>query len=354
MLGTKKKIITTIIFILFFFAMFMTFIPTTANAASCSYCSSDHETSEHPCSFCGVLGHEMKNHKCEICGKTHDLEKISSFQRTVYEMNNIVYAAQLFDKANGNSTAITTLEALEFDTSSGAFSILWNQAGQYYKVLEIFGLMLAVIYSLVETLAHLQHDNLTGEHFAREIMKMAIAAIFIMNGFEFATGIVEVGRGIINSVGTATLNSTANPANCMYSTFEASNPIEAIMNAFAVIGRIITLLLPWIILSVAKIIIAIACWARVLELVVRVIFSPIGMSDMFVYGTRSNGIKYMKKMLVCAIQGAVMMAMVQAYGVIVANVSPGQGQWVVTVIMSIVMLSSATKAKDIASDVCGV
>lgn len=338
----KNKVTTIFIFILFFFAMFMTFIPVTVNAATCSFCGGPHSA---------------KNHKCEICGQTHDLsdDAIDSFQRTAYEMNNIVFAAQLFDKnTGGNATAITTLQALEFDTSSGAFATLWNQAGQYYSVLEIFGLLLAVIYSLVETLAHLQHDNLTGEHFVREIMKMCIAAIFIMNGFEFATGLVEVGRSVINSVGTATLTVTANPANCIYSQFEASNPIEAIVGTFLTIARIITILLPWIILSVAKIIIAIACWARVLELVVRVIFAPIGMSDMFVYGARSNGVKYMKKILVCAIQGAVMMAMVQAYGVIVANVSPGEGQWVVTVIMSIVMLSSATKAKDIASDVCGV
>ena len=62
----------------------------------------------------------------------------------------------------------------------------------------------------------------------------------------------------------------------------------------------------------------------------------------------------MKKILVCAIQGAVTMAMVQAYGIVISSVNFGEGLWMTSVILAVVMLMSATKAKDIASDVIGV
>jgi hypothetical protein len=336
----QNKPITIIAFLLLFLSLIITFMPTNVYAVTCELCYQE--------------GHQISNHKCEICGNTHDLsdDKVSSLQRTFYEINNLVYAAQMFDKTNG--TGLTTLDALTFDTTKGEFALLWARAGAFYDTFRILGIMLAVIYSLTETLAHLDKDKLTGEHFIREIFKMSIAAIFIMNGFDFVTGLVGVGSELIKQTGTAQLNSTFNAANCVYGLFTSTSLLEAIMEAFEVIGRIVAMFLPWLTLTIAKVVIAVACWARVLELMVRIIFSPIGLADMFVYGTRSNGVRYMKKILVCAIQGAVTMAMVQAYGIVISSVNFGEGLWMTSVILAVVMLMSATKAKDIASDVIGV
>ena len=335
----SNKSTTIIASILLFLALLITFMPINVHA---------------DCTLCYQKTHDITNHKCEICGNAHDLsdKAVNSLQRTLYEMNNLVYAARMFESSNGSG--LTTLDALSFDVSSGAFAALWGRAQAFYNAFRILGIMLAVIYSLVETLAHIDKEKLTGEYFIKEIMKMSIAAIFIMNGFEFVTGLVGGGSGLVGQVGTAQLNSTFNSANCIYDLFSSTNLLEAVKDTFEAIGKIVALIIPWVTLTIAKIVIAVACWARILELIVRVIFSPIGLADMFVYGGRSNGVRYMKKILVCAAQGAVTMAMVQTYGIIISSINPGEGQWIPSVVMAIVILISATKAKDIASDIMGV
>lgn len=307
-----------------------------------------------------VYAEDLTKVKCNLCGAEHDLSPaaVDAFQRTVFEMNDLVYAAQLVDMSDAEdpdaSSGMTMLKALEFNTEKEPFAGLWATARTYYNALKGFGVLLAAVYSLIETLAHVSKDTLTPEYFMKELMKLTIAIIVVLNGFEIATGVVGIASGIFNTIGAASQTVTANSDNCIYHLFNGGNILEEMIGYAQLIGHLFTLLIPWVILSIAQIVISIVCWSRILELVVRVIFAPIGIADLFVHGTRSNGIKYLKQILVCAVQGAVILGMIQAYGIIIANITPGVGQWTITVVLGIVLLTSVSGAKNIASDVCGV
>lgn len=306
-----------------------------------------------------VFAEDLTKVKCHLCGAEHDLSSsaITSFQRVVYEMNDLVYAGQIVDTSDANdatSTKMTLLKALEFNTSKEPFASLWAQAKVYYNSLKGFGILLAVIYSLVETLAHISKTNLTGEYFAKELMKLTIAIIVILNGFEIVTGVVDIASTVFNTIGATAASSTLNAENCIYHLFGNSNPFEAIVGDFLAVCQLLSLLIPWVILAIVQATISILCWGRILELIVRVIFAPIGIADLFVHGTRSNGLRYLKQMLVCAIQGAVILGMIYSYAIIIGSISPGEGQWTITVVLGIVLLMSASGAKNIASDICGV
>jgi hypothetical protein len=309
-----------------------------------------------------VFAEDLKSVKCNLCGQNHDLspDAVDAFQRTVYEMNDLVYAAQLVDMSDAEdpsaSSGMTMLKALEFDTTKEPLSNLWTTAETYYDSLKGFGILLAAVYSLIETLAHVSKDRLTLEYFMRELMKLIIAIIVVLNGFEIATGVVDIAREVFNSIGAASQTATYNSANCIYSMFTTSedDAVTKMIGLAQLLIHVLTLLIPWLLLSVVKIVIAIVCWSRILELVVRIIFAPIGIADLFVHGTRSNGVKYLKQLLVCAIQGSVILVMIQAYGVIMSNMTVGVGQWTISVVLGIVLLTTVATAKNVASDICGV
>lgn len=305
-----------------------------------------------------VFADNPKNHTCEICGKTHDIssDALSGLQKRVYEMNNVVYAGKLIDTEPGKNGDTNIIDALAFDISKGSFSDLWNAARGYYDAIKVVGVMLATIYSLIETLAHIKHNETTAEYFMKEIMKWSIAVIVVIEGFNIATALINLSSGIFYAVGNATTGTVANKANCIYGSFntDPDNIFDEISGVFLCIGQIAGLLTPWLMLQACKVIISIVCWARVLEIVVRVIFAPIGIADLFVYGTNSNGVSYLRKIMATAIQGAIILGMVVAYSIIIINMKVSTGEWLAPVILAITLLTSLGSAKSIASDICGV
>lgn len=304
-------------------------------------CDAAEDLTKTPCKFCPA-------------GTTHDLTQLSGFEKTVWEMNDLVYAAELVEE-NPDNGSTSLFDALKFDVSSGSFADLWQDAETYYNNLVFVGVGLAMVYSLMETLSHLSKDTLTPEYFVKEFMKLCFAILMITNGFDIITALLDLSTGVTLIFYDSYATGTGNPSNCLWSSFTSSESFwDWITGPFSTLGTMLGLLIPWLIMTIAKIVVATVCWSRILEIITRVIIAPIGMADLFVYGANSNAVKYLKKMLVAAVQGAVILAMLLAYRIITTNAGSGAGQWIAAVMMAIVLLTSINGAKSIASDVCGV
>jgi flagellin-specific chaperone FliS len=116
-----------------------------------------------------------------------------------------------------------------------------------------------------------------------------------------------------------------------------------------------TLWIPWLLMLAAGAILSITCWIRVLDIMVRVIFAPIGMADIMNDGTKSSGWMYFKKLLASLLQGSILIATIKAYGMVmvVTQKMSGLATWAVPIILSFVLISLFFKASAMASDVVG-
>lgn len=65
---------------------------------------------------------------------------------------------------------------------------------------------------------------------------------------------------------------------------------------------VLQLLIPWLISRLCYVVAYVIAVGRSIELIVRAIFSPIGVANLFEDGTRSSGFRYLKKFAACALQ----------------------------------------------------
>ena len=284
---------------------------------------------------------------CPICNTLHpEVNDMDPFTRAIYDMNCLVYGGQLFETKTKDD-GIATIDVLQFNRTTGAFASLWATAEILYQKFIVIGAMLAVIYCLVEVLAHFSKQSISPEVFFRELIKLVIAVIVIINGFEIITALIDMGQSMFNTINGTSQNLGGNPENCIVAAGTDGD-------IFALIGRVLTLFVPFVLMNVARAVVSIICWARILELITRIIFAPIGMSDLVARGSNSNGVKYLKKIMVTMSQAVVIAAFVKAYAVISNTIEVGTGSWFLQALLAFILVISLNKSKDIASDVIGV
>jgi hypothetical protein len=87
----------------------------------------------------------------------------------------------------------------------------------------------------------------------------------------------------------------------------------------------------------------------------RVIFAPIGMSDIINDGTRSSGWRYFKRMMASILQGSVIIAAARAYALIMPVIMKMNGflAWLMPIVLAFVMIAMMFKASMIANDIIG-
>ena len=280
------------------------------------------------------------------CTGGHDVNELGGTQKTAYNWYCVVYGGQLFQESKNGS--LGTTEVLEFDVTSSNFSNLWNTCENYYNVLSVFGKMLVVIYLLLDIMEKSTADNLNAEHFVKCFIKGVIGIIVIDMGWDIVTAGIGFANDVFGEL-MASDKSFSATGVCPYNDLHEVNSIAGLVYMARVF-------IPWLLMMGAQMIISVICWARILDLVVRVIFAPIGMADMMQEGTRGNGWKYFKKIVASALQGAVILAIVKSYGIITSTVSSasGAGGWVVAIILAFVVISVSFKSQSIASDIVGV
>ena len=291
------------------------------------------------------------NHYCEVCSTTdnpvyHDLTALGDDARAAYDAGEMIYSGNIFFSGSEGDGEISATELIVFDVN-GDFSSLWQTGQQFYNLLKPVGIILAVIYVLSEMMDRSMNDLQNPEYLAKGLMKLAIGIIIIQNGYEIATWVIQLASyttGLLSSpVGKITDGSKL----CNYSKLVGMNMWEAI-------GEFASLMIPWILIMIASILTTVVCWIRVLDIIIRVIFAPIGMSDIMLGGVQSQGFKYLKRLGAAGLQGAIIFAIVKAYGIISGLIGTGGGGWLAMVMLSFVVCTMVFKAGSIANEVVGV
>ena len=285
---------------------------------------------------------------CAICGGSHPEIK-NVVQKIAYDWYNTIYGGELFTKSENGS--LGTYEILSFDTSNPDISTIWHGAETTYAALAVFGKMLVIIYVLLDIINKSVTDNFSPEHFVKNMIKMLIGIIVIDNGWEIVTFGMQFASGIFEKIAVPDTSPNGfNESNCIYYSIVKKN----FMWAFTDMG---TVFISWLILMVAKFIISIICWVRVIDIVVRAMFAPIGMSDIVQEGTKGNGFRYLKKLVASVLQGSIIVAIIKAYGIINSTILSGGTNLFLRIctmiILTFTIVVVAFKSSGISNDVVG-
>lgn len=341
-----------LILIMFFLISFM--FSFQVYAADCTICGSDKHTTPSQNNCFGKPEDMEEPFQCPICGYIHDMANISSINKTAYDMECIIKGGGTVD---GNLETILKFDVTDASTEFGSsFVSLWNRGRNFYDSLSKIGELLCVVYGLIELMEKVQLSQLDGEQIFKSFIKIFIGIIVIRSGFEIITAGMAFATGVFDTLqgGSASPNSAV--TKCPY--VELSN--SWFLNG---IGKIAGSIMPWIVMQIATLLMQLIVWARLLDLMVRVVFAPIGMADIMYGGMNSNGMKYLKKMVSASIQGAVLLAILISYGTIISTVNgihtlnvagTSNSALMINIILTFTLISTLYKAKEFADSMLGV
>lgn len=281
---------------------------------------------------------------CEVCGQTHNLNSLKGVNRLAYEMNTVVYGGKLFDE--GKDGSLSTYDVLEFNTESTAFKSLWEKGRELYDLLVPAGVVLVIIMAFTSAMEMAVNELGNPEMVVKTIIKFIVGVLIVRNGYDIVTFCMQFASFVFGKLNVTPSNSSAMTTLCNFAKMENAN-------FFSALGDIATMFVPYLILLAAKLLVSIICWVRVLDIITKTIFAPIGMADI-INGTSSTGFRYMKKLIAAGLQGAVILAIVKAYGMVSSVISSTFAGWLGSVVLACVVITLMFKSSSISNEVMGV
>ena len=297
---------------------------------------------------------------CDICQENHTKEWYHDLYVSVA---NMIFKGNLFDEAGmstGGSIYFDVSTLLQFDISpagvdkngnyvaAGPFNELWKTAESLYNALKPFGTVLVLVFFLLELMGKLMQDQFSGEQFIKSFIKLAAMWLIILNAYDLLTGAFEFCTAIYNKVADPNLFKTAESKFCALKMIEKKNMLETL-------GNTIILFFPQLLMMIAKLVVRIIVWVRILNIILYTTFLPIGMADM-VNGVESSGFRYFKKTVAQVLQGAVIYAIIVGYNlvytVIAGNLTAEAG-WATSVILAFLVITMMFRSSTIAEEVMG-
>ena len=208
--------------------------------------------------------------------------------------------------------ATTDAQGEEESLLQSAWKLIKNVA-QGIKVIGFLFVSLFFVLELIETSTR---GSYTPDIFLRSLIKFFIALICIENSVTIMATIVNFGAVFYDLV------ESTQTTGAIASLYDVAKKVDD-ANILDLLGMLCSDLLPYLAMWVANVFISIITIGRVIELGIRVAFAPIGMADMYEGGTKSNGFRYMKKILALSVQGALILFCLGLYGVLITKMDTG-------------------------------
>lgn len=179
------------------------------------------------------------------------------------------------------------------------------------------GMGICLIYFLLDMSDKATAQNFTFEYIMRSFLKLCIAFFLMTHCMDIIKLMVDIGTGLAANIQTENVGSDF---------FQNPDNVEAFKNGLTFIslkdgiGYAIKGLIPYVVIFLCNIITIFIAISRVVELTIRAVFAPIGVSDCFVEESRSNGIRYLKKIAALALQFALMVMITVCIGLLMSAV----------------------------------
>jgi hypothetical protein len=260
-------------------------------------------------------------------------------------------------------------------------------------VLPIADCML-IMYFLITLTEKASHDNFSLEQFGKELMKVVIYHILIINTFALMMQILSFGNALIRETNSYLISPSdtygyrevptvfgeliGNGSGKVYINGQAADQYDAIKSqSDALAGKsfmkqltsgdlityIITLLkygffllAPFVISVIAYGAMIMAALSRVLQISIRLPLAPIGLADLYNGGIHSRGMSTLKGLIALAAQGMVIL-MIIGIGNILCSAIMTSDIFVSALLVSVVKLSQISllgKSLEVTKEIFGV
>lgn len=281
-------------------------------------------------------------------GTTWDLTALKGHGRLTFRVAYFAYGLL--------SENIATTDSLAINTNGH----IWVFFRQSYNSFKNVGVILALMWVVIDLIEHLQLENMSAEQYLRFAIKLLVCVAFIDNGFWLCEKAIEFGEAARSAL---VFTQTAGPSPLaveLQKIYDQCNKNTFFNNLFLLLQYII----PGLFMLITTVIMYVLFFGRFLELGVRTIFAPIGLADAFTHGIHSPGMRYLKKYFAVALQGAVMVAIIFAMGAlmnqlatptdIVSGVKDAFGTLFSQVIIGISGIGLLVKSQSLVNDIVGV
>jgi hypothetical protein len=359
MLNKRNKILILILTLMIFVVSFSACLNVDAAKIECATCGekNDHETADCPCcTSCGLVAAEYHVNnscpKCPLCNGVHNYGKLKQKAGVMpaYDVackaNGSIFAFGTpgLDKPNGSFFDIGNL--IKFDTGNAGFSTAMSVAQDVYNKIANLGMIVVLIYFFIELYETHMNDAISYEELARMAIKTLAGFLLIRNGFELITLMVDLCTSVIENL------ALTNPSFSAGDTCPVVN-LEK-YGIFAAFALFFEFLIPYAVMNVACCVLRIICWSRIFDILIRIMLAPVGMADIINGGSKSNGVRYLKKLMSSLLQGACIVATINCYNLmqdVLSNTMAGALGIVLTALALIVAIKQTGK---IANDVMGL
>jgi hypothetical protein len=332
----SKKILTTSILALVIILMVTSLCAVMVSAKGCSTsCTKTHTPKD------GTSGTY-----CPLCSHFHDTPEYA------FTYNSALSAySSVFNYSDGTNTSegwdLTSAMRLDI-TQDGFAKKLFDDMQGLYESIAFIGIFIVIIYFFVELAEVNMNDGFTYETLLKHTVKTIIAIIIIDNGYEVVRWVLELSTAIIDEIGGIAASNGGG-------TFKVGDcPWNRCNDIFQAMGAYFDLIIP----GVANLVISLICWVlifmRVFDIMIRVIFAPIGLSEMVKEGYGSTGFPYLKKLLASGLQGAVMLVVSVQYSNIASAITTSSSAGALAqIIVGLCTMTVLFKSGQIAKEILG-
>lgn len=159
---------------------------------------------------------------------------------------------------------------------------------------------LVLVHFLLQLSDSATSESFTIEHFLKHLAKTIISILIInITGTVFQY-LFNFGNNIAGYVGTTVTSKVAIDGNLRKTVDEAGT--------WERICLLVAAMFPGLLGYIVGLAIKVLASTRIIECTVRFIFAPVAVSNIINGGVNSHGVRYMKKFIVVAAQGAVILA----------------------------------------------
>lgn len=235
---------------------------------------------------------------------------------------------------------------------------LWNVAQSVYDSIKVVGMGFVTLYFLIGLMDRAQSEQFNVEHFFKAMLKYSVTLIFVINGFTLFGYVINLGNALLTTIDNAinlspTITGVETLLNAYYARCQdKSFFLSDVINGLSIL---LELCIPYLCMFLAKIILKVLVYSRLVELFIRAAFMPIGISDMFNGNGNGTGVRYIKKLLGTAFQGSMIMAILSLYKTLLAGVSnSGLSSPIEVIVITFAIISLVMKSQQWANEILGV
>lgn len=226
-----------------------------------------------------------------------------------------------------------------------------------YEHLAVIGLLLVILYFIIDVLDEMQADHFTVDHLIKKLITMAVAILVISQGAEIFATIIHIGEGIMYDVAEAfkkANNGTIANLQITYEKMMYADGFMAFVEAMGLgLGLILDNIIAYILSYVALLFAYLTAFSRFLEIMIRFAMAPIGLAPLVSGGAKGSGMRYLKKFASVCLQGAVCVAAL-ASATILSSMMTGLSAVIGQVLIPLTLIGFMSKTQGIADDIVGV